>query len=117
MAIDVFQFKTEIQNSPEANFTNAVRTVNYGEGYTQVAGDGINSEKKEWPITISGQADYVKSVLTFIRAHITVPFIWTDPIGERTTYIVDANSVKWQVIGRGKAVLSATLTQYYLGGV
>ncbi|MCG5279863.1 phage tail protein [Providencia rettgeri] len=52
--MDEFKWRTQVQDSPVGEFRHRVREVVFGDGYKQVAGDGINPESQSWPITYTG---------------------------------------------------------------
>lgn len=49
MAIEEFKWQTQIQHQPTGEFIHRIKKVEFGDGYSQVAADGINSETQSWP--------------------------------------------------------------------
>lgn len=113
MAIQTFTWRTQIQAGMEGEFSYFTRAASFGDGYEQIAGEGINPEKQSWPITLTGKKAEMLAALNFCRSHITKSFIWTSPIGEAGLYRVEADSVKAQPISSKVLNISATFKQAY----
>lgn len=74
-------------NGPTADIEFRNTEVQYGDGYTAVAGDGINTESHSWPLTFKGMNADIKPILAFLRAHAgSRAFQWTNPLGELGLY-------------------------------
>ena len=74
-------------NGPTADIKNRTTTVQYGDGYAQVSGDGINTETQSWPLTFKGYNAEMMPILTFLRARGEVQaFKWVNPLGETGLY-------------------------------
>lgn len=93
--------------------TVKVRSLNvqFGDGYRQIAGDGINSVSEEWPITIIGELEPMKAARDFLREHAGSSFLWTTPMGERIR--VTSNDYQLQPVGGRLYTLSATFQQFF----
>ena len=44
MAIDAFAWKIQASGQPAVTVKDNIRKVQFGDGYTQVSGNGLNSE-------------------------------------------------------------------------
>lgn len=113
MALQTFTWLTQIQAGMEGEFSYTTRSALFGDGYEQIAGEGINSEKQSWPITLTGKKTEMLVALNFCRSHITKSFLWTSPIGESGLYRVEADSVKAQPLSSKVLTISATFKQAY----
>lgn len=113
MAVETFTWRTQIQAGMEGEFSYATRTASFGDGYEQIAGDGINPEKQSWPITLTGKKIEMLQALNFCRSHVTKSFIWTSPLGETGLYRVEADSVKAQPLSSKVMTISAIFKQAY----
>lgn len=51
-SMDIFTWKTQLQDTIEMSYGQNVREVNFGDGYTQVAGLGINIHNEKWALTL-----------------------------------------------------------------
>lgn len=60
---EVFKWRTQIQETPTGEFRHRVKEVEFGDGYKQVSGDGINTESQSWPFTYTGQKTDVMPIL------------------------------------------------------
>lgn len=97
---------------PTGTGTFRVRSAQFGNGYKQVAGDGINNESQSWPLTFKGDESYVKQILAFLRAKAGyIPFRWTPPLGEESWFTCTTYGVT--PLGGGAYTLSATFEQYF----
>ncbi len=59
--------------------TARVRSAQFGDGYKQVANDGINNITQSWPLTYTGPSTDAFSIRDFLRAHAGKSFYWTPP--------------------------------------
>lgn len=114
MTIEAFNWPTQIQNGMEGQFTFQTRTAQFGDGYKQITGDGINPEAQSWPVTLTGLRGDVLPALIFIRRHITKSFIWKTPLGETGLYRVVHDSVRSLPISATAMTITATFEQAYI---
>lgn len=85
MALETFTWSP--LNGPTADIQFRNTTVQYGDGYAQVSGDGINTESQSWPLTFKGLNAEMKPILAFLRSHAEArAFKWTNPLGEVGLY-------------------------------
>ena len=111
--MEEFKWRTQIQDSPSGEFKHRIKEVEFGDGYKQVAGDGINPESQTWPFSYKGLKDEVMLIFKFIRQHTVKSFIWTPPFGEKGLYRVKADSISMIPISGGVMKLSATFEQAF----
>ncbi|WP_342221953.1 phage tail protein [Candidatus Fukatsuia endosymbiont of Tuberolachnus salignus] len=111
MAIDTFTWRT--QGTPEGSFLHRVRVAQFGDGYKQVAGDGINPESQSWPLTFQGTEKNMLPLLTFIRQHCTQSCLWTPPYGVLGLYRVAADSIRVTPLGGNTLSISFTFEQTF----
>jgi len=105
-----FTWCPEIDPTGEEQYR--VLGAQFGDGYKQMAGDGINNVVQSWPLQFTGSAAYITEIRDFLRAHGGVkPFLWTPPLGVQGLY--DAAAVKIQAKGKDWYVLSTTFTQRF----
>lgn len=72
---------------PDANWSSKaepkVRQANFGGGYTQTVGDGINNDMEEWTLQFTGSTQRVTQIRNFLRERgAAKPFKWTTPEGD-----------------------------------
>lgn len=97
---------------PEGTSSFRVLSAQFGDGYTQEAGDGINNEKQSWPLEFVGYEEQIKSIRDFLRAHGGFkPFKWTPPMGEEGLYV--CREFRLRAMGGKAYTLSATFEQRF----
>lgn len=80
-------FSWSPQNGPTADIEDRNTVVQYGDGYAQVAGDGINTESQKWPLTFTGMKEDILPILKFLRSHAgRRAFKWVNPLDELGLY-------------------------------
>ncbi|MFJ4589058.1 phage tail protein [Pseudomonas moraviensis] len=87
----------------------------FGDGYTQAGGIGINTKTQSWEMSVTGrleEGDDLKGVRDFLDRHEGYKsFLWTPPAGTQGRY--RANGYKLNAAGAGLFTLSATFKQVY----
>lgn len=71
---------------PGANVQHSHRnvTAQFGDGYEQVVGDGINTYRDTWQLTFNRDLKECKLIEAFVNEHRErVPFWWTPPYGTK----------------------------------
>lgn len=97
---------------PTGTGTFRVRSAQFGGGYKQVAGDGLNVESQSWPLTFKGDEAYIKEILDFLRARSGhVSFTWTPPLGDQARWTCSTYTAS--PMGAGMHTLTATFDQYF----
>ena len=113
MALETFTWRTQIQAGMEGTFSHKTRSATFGDGYEQIAGEGINPEKQSWPVTLTGKKTDMLQALKFFRSYVIKSFIWTSPVGETGLYRIEAESIKSQPLSSNVLTISATFKQAY----
>lgn len=110
MALETFTWSP--QNGPIADIENRNTTAQYGDGYAQVVGDGINTESQSWPLTFTGYKSEVLPILAFLRSHAERrAFKWVNPLGEVGLYL--GKSIKTTVIDFERMSVTVTFVTAY----
>ncbi len=91
MAIDEFSWC--VRTGAAEELTVSTMEAQFGDGYKQVAGTGINSARESWPVSCSGQKNEMAELRAFLKAHVTTSCWWVNPWGERKLYRVKADSI------------------------
>lgn len=91
MAIDTFTWCVRVGSS--GSNTVATLQAQFGDGYKQVAGAGINAEAETWNLTCNGKVEAMKVLRDFLLSHVTRSFWWVNPWGEKKLYRIKADSV------------------------
>lgn len=67
--------------------TDRVRTAQFGDGYSQAVGDGINTRVGTWPLMFSGSKARIMEIKAFLDRHGGhKSFQWTPPLGEPSLF-------------------------------
>lgn len=110
MALQTFTWSP--RNGPTADIKYRTSSVQYGDGYEGVTGDGINPETQSWPLTFTGMNEDMKPVLSFLREHGEVKaFKWTNPLGELGLY--RASLLKVTALDFARMTISVTFSTAY----
>ncbi len=97
---------------PTGTGTFRVRAAQFGDGYRQVAGDGINNLSESWPLTFKGTSAYITEILSFLKARKGyIAFTWTPPLGEQALWTCETYGSN--PLGGGMHTLTATFEQYF----
>lgn len=78
---------------PQGKTTLRVRKAQFGDGYMQQVGDGINNIVKSWPLTFRGRSATINPIAAFVEAHIGVSFFWTPPLGVQGYYSCEGHTL------------------------
>lgn len=97
---------------PEGTHAFRVLSAQFGDGFTQEVGDGINNEVQSWPLLFPGYESQITPIRDFLRAHAGFKrFLWTPPMGEEGLYI--CREYRLQPKGGKHFVLLATFEQRF----
>lgn len=89
-----------------------VLTAQFGDGYSQRVGDGLNTEVQKWNLEFTGTDTYISPIATFLRRHQGFKsFSWRPPLSAEGFYRVDSMQVT--ALGRNVYTLSATFQQVF----
>lgn len=104
------QFTWHARNIARGEETQRLRENDYGDGYSQVTGDGINAVTEAWPLTFAGRLAYVDPIRKFLRRHRGgKAFAWTPPAGELGLFCYKT-AIGWEPKGGDFYVLTVTFT-------
>lgn len=110
MAIETFTWCPRL--NAEADTTFRTRKVQYGNGYAQVAGDGLNPRSQKWTLSFTGDESYIEAIKAFLDARAgTAAFLWKPPLEPIGLYRCD--TYKPTALGAGKYNLDATFEQAF----
>ncbi|WP_340618608.1 phage tail protein [Xenorhabdus entomophaga] len=107
--IKTFDFPARVGAAGE--FEPVVRSVQFGDGYKQTSGDGINARRESWPLSFVGTLPEIEPVITFLREHQGWrAFKWRNPLSELGLY----QAGKFNIQANGSHfTLSVTFTRTY----
>lgn len=65
-----------------------VLVAQFGDGYAQRVGDGINTQSQSWPLEFAGDSREIRPIRAFLDAHEGFrSFLWTPPLGEQSSFV------------------------------
>lgn len=110
MAIETFSWSPRLNAGGDANFR--VREAQFDDGYSQVAGVGLNPKKQSWELNFVGSEAYIKGIKDFLDRHAgSKSFRWTPPLSQLGLF--RCKGYKPNALGGGNYSLSATFEQAY----
>lgn len=112
MAVETYKWPAQL-GAGAIEYTQTIRSAQFGNGYEQVAENGINSTAIKVPMIYTGLDDEVNAVRAFLLAHIVKAFIITPPGEEKGLYRVVADSINKQQISSNVAQLTFTIKRAY----
>lgn len=108
MAIEAFPWSVQAAGQPTTKSKDTIRKAQFGDGYAQVSGSGLNDETLTFEYTFTGRPDTGLLIYAFLRRHKTKSFSFQPPFGDLTLWRVQADSL--QKLVKGKTVMSITAT-------
>nr|WP_052725988.1 phage tail protein [Xenorhabdus bovienii] len=107
--IKTFDFPARVGAVGE--FESIVRSVQFGDGYKQTSGDGINTQRESWPLSFVGALSDIQLIIAFLREHQGWRlFKWRNPLSELGLY----QAGKFNIQANGAYfTLSVTFTLIY----
>lgn len=76
--MELFDFPVRYDASHTAQ--HRVKIANFGDGYTQRAGDGLNTKTTSWDLSCTGPLNLIHQVQAFLDAHGGYKaFAWNPP--------------------------------------
>ena len=113
MAIEHFGWRIKASSQPTLKSKDTVRTAQFGDGYKQVSGAGLNDETLSYEFSFSGDPQTVRDIHTFLRRHKPNSFSFTPPGGELTLWRVEADSLQRVTKSKTVETVSATFEQAF----
>lgn len=110
MATETFDFCVKVGSSGTTAFRT--RKAQFGDGYEQRVGDGLNTSVQSWSVNSTNTKDEIQALKDFLDRHQGYKsFYWTPPLGKQGLFYCETFSVS----GEGNQVftISATLQQTF----
>lgn len=87
--IKTFTFCPRIDAVAKTEFQ--IRKAQFGDGYVQRAGNGINTKSTGWTLQFVGDWDYIKPIFDFLDEHGGhTAFQWVNPMEELGLYVCES---------------------------
>ncbi|MDM3287058.1 phage tail protein [Citrobacter sp. Cf042] len=113
MAIEHFAWRIKASSQPTLKSKDTVRTAQFGDGYKQVSGAGMNDETLSYEFSFTGEPGTVKDIYAFLRRHKTESFSFTPPGGDLALWRVEADSLQRVTKSKTVETVSATFEQAF----
>jgi phage-related protein len=102
-----------IQYGATKNTTTRVKRLSFGDGYEQVAPDGINVIDETWDVVTVPLRDSVADTLeSTLNGLLGEWFYWTPPYGSEGKYRLNS-AISRNYVGVSSSTLSFTLKKVY----
>ncbi|WP_222890350.1 phage tail protein [Enterobacter sp. C2] len=112
MAVETYRWPAQLGGGA-IEYAQAIRSAQFGDGYEQVAENGLNSTAIQVPMKYVGKETEVNEIRAFLLAHTVKAFIIIPPGEEKGLYRVVANSVRKNLISSNAAELTFTIKRAY----
>ena len=64
---------------PSGRHAQRISKVEFGEGYKQIAKDGLNTKKQTWPLSFDRDQEEIDEIEEFLDNNEAMWFWWTPP--------------------------------------
>lgn len=110
MATKTFEWVVSTQATPTIGYV--VRTAQFGDGYAQDVGEGVNNKTESWEVNFIGSDVDVLAIMDFLDSLGGYrSFFWTNPLGQLGLYkCKDPSPVE---MGGNTYSFSGTFTKAY----
>ena len=112
MAVETYKWRSQLGAGP-VEYSQTIRAAQFGDGYEQIAENGINSIAIQVPMKYTGKDGEVNEIRAFLLAHTVKAFIITPPGEEKGLYRVVADSVRKNQLSSNVAELTFTIKRAY----
>jgi phage-related protein len=108
-------FSFDVRVGASGDVTQKTWENDFGDGYVQAGGIGINTKAQSWDISVTGKlgpGQVVQQVRDFLdRQEGYKSFVWTPPGGAQGRY--RSNGYQMATLGGGGMTISATFKQVF----
>jgi phage-related protein len=113
MALDRLVLPGRLAVGPVSDTAPRVNKAQFGDGYSQRSGDGLNADPQTFSGTVVNLSPAkAADLVNFLRAHKVVPFVWSLPMKN-----VDRKwtATKWSesFTASNRSAVSFTLTEVF----
>ncbi|MCS5452493.1 phage tail protein [Enterobacter huaxiensis] len=110
MALKEFTWCPRINASAE--IVHRSRTTQFGDGYSQSVGDGLNSRSQKWDLEFVGNEKTISDIAAFLDEHAGIKsFLYKAPLNPKSLF--RASTYKVTALGNKNYSLSVAFTQAF----
>lgn len=92
MTTGFFRWSPQIRASADIDYRT--RSVRFGDGYEQVAREGMNSKSQQWEQSFTGGEKYISDIADFLdRNGGSRAFSWKPPLSQTGLYRCDSYKI------------------------
>ncbi|CAM8575011.1 phage tail protein [Enterobacter asburiae] len=113
MTIEHFVWRIQAASQPTLSSKDTVRTAQFGDGYKQVSGSGLNDEVLNYAFSFTGDPVTAREIHAFLRRHKTTSFSFTPPGGDLALWRVEADSLQRVILNKKVETVTATFEQAF----
>ncbi|MCX3082840.1 phage tail protein [Klebsiella michiganensis] len=113
MAIETFSWRIQAASQPSITIKDSIRKAQFGDGYAQVSGEGINPETLSFAFSFTGNLQTGLDIYTFLRRHKTKSFAFKPPYDDLALWRVQADSLQKTVLNNRIMTVTATFEQAF----
>ena len=113
MAIEHFTWRIQAASQPTLSSKDTVRTAQFGDGYKQVSGAGLNDEVLNYAFSFTGDPATARDIYAFLRRHKIKSFTFTPPGSELALWRVAADSLQHVTANKRVETVTATFEQAF----
>lgn len=113
MTIEAFAWPVQSGGQPAVKSQDSVRKAQFGDGYAQVSGAGLNPETLTFDYSFTGRPEKGMEIYAFLRRHKTKSFSFKPPFGELALWRVQADSLQYVVRSKTVIIITATFEQAF----
>lgn len=104
------QFTFPASIGPQGQITDRNIVAQFGDGYAQRTGDGINTRQEAWPLQFTGTVKKIKPIKDFLDRHASrKTFLWTPPMGMPQAFVTPAGYSLQPHTSRAKGVYTLSV--------
>lgn len=108
---ETFTWRPRVQSEGGSNFR--VLSVQFGDGYKQSVGDGINTKVQSIKLSFIGNAAFINAIKAFLDARKGYEPFWFTKKGDATPLLWECLSYSDSYVGANVYTLNTQFTQRF----
>ncbi|HDX9110091.1 TPA: phage tail protein [Klebsiella michiganensis] len=114
MTIETFSWRIQAASQPAITSKDNIRKAQFGDGYAQVSGEGINPETLNYAFSFTGDLQTGLDIYKFLRRHKTKSFTFKPPYDELALWRVQGDSLQKNILNNKVMTVTATFEQAFV---